>query len=157
MQAEKRQQAVDETEQRAAAEAAAVTAAVAESVVGSPRAPSGSATPLLPHTPTASAGGLTPRNARVRTTGCAPHAPYPQGLRTSTWKSCAVEALNSSCGPSCSATSLPLRTPIASNQSLTPVLAMPRSELQLGLIVPVKLAEYMDSAQLLPMPYALPV
>lgn len=59
VQAEKKQQAAEQA-------AAAVTAAVAESVVGSPR-PSGSATPSLPHTPTASTGGLTPRDIRVST------------------------------------------------------------------------------------------
>ena len=61
MQGEKRQQALDEA---ASLQAAAVTAAVAESVVGSPRA-CGSATPSLPQTPTASTGGVTPRDARV--------------------------------------------------------------------------------------------
>lgn len=65
VQAEKRQQALDEA---ASLQAAAVTAAVAESVVGSPRASgrvSGSATPSLPHTPTASTGGMTPRDVKV--------------------------------------------------------------------------------------------
>ena len=61
LQTEKRQQALDAA---ASLQAAAVTAAVAGSVVGSPRA-SGSATPSLPHTPTASTGGVTPRDAKV--------------------------------------------------------------------------------------------
>lgn len=60
MQAEKRQQAAD-------AAAALVTASVAESVVGSPLASgNASATASMPHTPTASTGGVTPRELRVR-------------------------------------------------------------------------------------------